>query len=153
MRQKQVYQKDGPEGFQRAIGKPFGRARRRETLMMQGGMMMKILNYGSMNIDHVYAVPRMVTPGETLIAEDKQLFCGGKGLNQSVAIARAGGRVFHAGVVGEDGGMLCDALTDAGVDIRHVRRRAGASCETVIQVDAHGQNSIIVYNNPALRLQ
>ena len=115
--------------------------------------MMKILNYGSMNIDHVYAVPRMVTPGETLIAEDKQLFCGGKGLNQSVAIARAGGRVFHAGVVGEDGGMLCDALTDAGVDIRHVRHRAGASCETVIQVDVHGQNSIIVYNNPDLRLQ
>ena len=83
---------------------------------------MKILNYGSMNIDHVYAVPRMVTPGETLIAKDKQLFCGGKGLNQSVAIARAGGRVFHAGVVGEDGGMLCDALTAAGVAVQTIQK-------------------------------
>ena len=57
---------------------------------------MKILNFGSMNLDHVYTVPHMVTPGETLLSGGKRLFCGGKGLNQSVAIAKAGGEVYHA---------------------------------------------------------
>ena len=114
---------------------------------------MKILNFGSMNLDHVYTVPHMVTPGETLLSGGKRLFCGGKGLNQSVAIAKAGGEIYHAGAVGEDGGILCDALTAAGVDTRYVQRRKGSSCETVIQVDPRGQNSIIVYDDPAMHME
>ena len=67
---------------------------------------MKIVNYGSINLDHVYQVPHTVQPGETLLAEAQNLFCGGKGLNQSIAMARAGLKVFHAGCVGAGGECL-----------------------------------------------
>ena len=113
---------------------------------------MKILNYGSMNIDHVYTVDHMVQPGETLIATDRNLFNGGKGLNQSVAIAKAGGEVYHAGMIGDDGDMLLRALEQAGVRTDFVRKEHGPSCHTFIQVDKNGQNSIVVYNNPDLRM-
>ena len=107
--------------------------------------------YGSMNIDHVYSTEHSVLPGETIIASSLALFCGGKGLNQSVAVAKAGGEIYHAGLIGEDGGMLVDQLVSAGVQTKHVARRTGASCHTIIRVDAKGQNSIIVYNTPGLQ--
>ena len=77
---------------------------------------MKILNYGSLNIDHVYHVPHFVRPGETLSSLDMQLFAGGKGLNQSIALARAGADVWHAGAIGKDGGMLSGILKDSNVN-------------------------------------
>ena len=107
---------------------------------------MKIVNYGSINLDHVYQVDHIVQPGETLLALDQNLFCGGKGLNQSIALAKAGADVCHAGIVGEDGDILLDALRAARVDITHVRRAPGASAHTVIQVDKNGQNCIIVFS-------
>ena len=61
---------------------------------------MKVLVFGSLNIDYVYSVNHFVQPGETLLADDRQIFSGGKGLNQSVALARAGAEVYHAGAVG-----------------------------------------------------
>lgn len=88
---------------------------------------MKILNYGSMNIDNVYSVEHMARPGETILATGRGVFCGGKGLNQSIAIAKAGGQVCHAGIVGEDGGMLLDALHAAKVDTACVRTATGPS--------------------------
>ena len=112
---------------------------------------MKILNYGSMNIDHVYSVDHTLLPGETQMATAHNVFCGGKGLNQSIAVSRAGGEVYHAGVVGEDGGMLLEALARNHVDTRLVRRAEGPSGHTVIQVDAGGQNSIIVYSGANMR--
>ena len=60
---------------------------------------MKILNFGSLNIDYVYRVNSIVTPGETVRALDMHEYCGGKGLNQSIAIARAGAKVYHAGMI------------------------------------------------------
>ena len=59
-------------------------------------MKAKVLNFGSLNMDHVYKVKHFVMPGETLSSENLQLFCGGKGLNQSIALARAGANVYHA---------------------------------------------------------
>ena len=112
---------------------------------------MKIVNYGSMNIDNVYSVEHMARPGETILATGRGVFCGGKGLNRSIAIAKAGGEVYHAGILGEDGGMLLDALHRAGVDTACVRRAAGPSSHTVIQVDANGQNSIIVFGGENMR--
>lgn len=50
---------------------------------------MRVLNFGSLNIDYVYSVAHTVKPGETLSAGSCSSFCGGKGLNQSVALARA----------------------------------------------------------------
>ena len=105
---------------------------------------MKILNYGSMNIDRFYTVDHTVRPGETILAQGMNIYCGGKGLNQSIAIAKAGGEIYHAGVLGEDGDILLDALTRHGVDTRYIKHVSGASSHTVIQVDAQGQNCIIV---------
>lgn len=112
---------------------------------------MKIVNYGSINLDHVYQVDHIVQPGETLLAADQNLFCGGKGLNQSIALAKAGAEIFHTGVVGEDGDILLDALRAAKVDITHIRRAPGASAHTVIQVDRNGQNCIIVFSGENMR--
>ena len=54
---------------------------------------MKILNYGSLNIDYVYQVPHIVEPGETISSTGLSVFSGGKGLNQSISLARAGALV------------------------------------------------------------
>lgn len=61
---------------------------------------MRILNFGSMNLDFVYEVESIVRPGETVRALSRRTYCGGKGLNQSVALARAGADVCHAGLIG-----------------------------------------------------
>ena len=82
---------------------------------------MRILNFGSLNLDFTYTVPHFVQPGETLSAEGLQTFPGGKGLNQSIALSRAGAEVFHAGCIGPDGEMLRRQLIDAGADARFVK--------------------------------
>ena len=110
-----------------------------------GGDPVKILNFGSANIDHVYRVPHILKPGETLCASDFQIFCGGKGANQSVALARAGAEVFHGGFLGPDGGLLENALVSAGVHTDYLRRTEIPSGCTVIQVAEDGENSIIYY--------
>lgn len=106
---------------------------------------MAILNIGSLNIDHVYRVAHLVRPGETLSAEGLEVKPGGKGANQSAAIAKAGERVKHAGKVGQDGIFLVDALADAGVDVSLVNVADEPSGHAFIQVDDEGQNSIIIY--------
>ncbi len=106
---------------------------------------MRVLNYGSLNMDYVYTVDHMIREGETQSSLKLETFCGGKGLNQSIAMARAGVPVYHAGIVGEDGDMLLKACRDNGVDISHVKKLPVKGGHTVIQVDKEGQNSIILY--------
>lgn len=106
---------------------------------------MKILNFGSLNLDYVYQVEHMVRPGETLASADMQVFCGGKGLNQSIALARAGAEVYHAGLIGEEGRMLLEELQAAGVDCRFVRIIGERTGHAIIQVDESGQNCILLY--------
>lgn len=107
---------------------------------------MKILSFGSLNLDKVYSVDHFVRAGETISSSKLEEFCGGKGLNQSVAIARAGGNVYHAGSVGAaDGGMLLDMLRDSGVDISLVRNLPCPSGHAIIQVNGDGQNCILLY--------
>ena len=77
---------------------------------------MEIVNFGSMNLDYVYTVPDFVRPGETLAADSRATYCGGKGLNQSVAAARAGAVVRHAGMLGQGGEALRAVLERSGVD-------------------------------------
>lgn len=98
-----------------------------------------------MNIDYVYSVDKIVRPGETIRGLTRNVYCGGKGLNQSIALANAEASVYHAGLVGEDGDMLLDALNDAGVNTDYVKRVEGSSSHTIIQVDSSGQNSILFY--------
>lgn len=107
---------------------------------------MKILSFGSLNLDKVYSVAHFVRPGETLSADALHEFCGGKGLNQSIALARAGVDVFHAGCVGAaDGGMLLDALHAASVDTTFVHQLPCSTGHAIIQVDPSGQNCILLF--------
>lgn len=105
---------------------------------------MKIVNIGSLNIDKTYSVKRFVQPKETIQALKYEEFCGGKGLNQSVALARAGAEVYHAGAVGADGALLTDMLESSGVHTDYLLKTDGASGHAVIQIDESGQNNIII---------
>ena len=106
---------------------------------------MNIVNFGSMNLDHVYAVPHMIRGGETLLSENLSDVAGGKGLNQSIAVSRSGAAIFHAGMVGVGGEMLLDCLKESGVDTSLLTPCDAPQGHTVIQVDPSGQNSIIVF--------
>ena len=106
---------------------------------------MKILNFGSLNLDLVYQMPHFVRAGETLSSTAFSRNVGGKGLNQSVALAKAGAQVFHAGLVGEDGDMLRSFLQENGVDVRFVRTVDVPSGHAVIQVEPAGNNCIFLY--------
>lgn len=107
---------------------------------------MKVLNFGSLNIDYVYCVDEFVKKGETISSKSLQVFAGGKGLNQSIALSRAGANVYHAGVIGEDGTFLIDLLKDCGVDSRFVDiSKDTRTGNAIIQNDMHGDNCIILY--------
>lgn len=106
---------------------------------------MKVLNFGSLNLDYVYSVDHMVTPGETLASYGMSVFCGGKGLNQSIALAKAGVSVYHAGMVGEEGGALLEACKEGGVKTDFIKTIPGKSGHTIIQVDKEGQNCILLF--------
>lgn len=106
---------------------------------------MRVVNFGSLNIDYTYRVDAFVQPGETKAAQSLSVHCGGKGLNQSVALARAGAEVFHAGLVGADGAFLVEKLRQEGVDTRWVQQVEERSGHAIIQVDAAGQNCILLY--------
>lgn len=107
---------------------------------------MRFLNFGSLNIDYVYQVDHFVKPGETIQSSGFCRACGGKGLNQSIALARAGASVWHAGMVGEEGTFLVDELAAAGVRTEYVRKVAESTGHAIIQLDASGENSIILYS-------
>ena len=106
---------------------------------------MKILNFGSCNIDFVYSVDNMVNSGETISAKGVEKFPGGKGLNQSIACAKAGVPVFHAGCVGGDGEFLREIMQNSGVDTRYLKTIEKLTGHAIIQVTPNGENSIIVY--------
>ena len=105
---------------------------------------MKIINFGSLNIDKVCSVEEFVQPGETIMATGYSVNAGGKGLNQSVAAARAGAQVLHAGAVGSDGLFLKEILADAGADVSCLRVMDTESGCAFIEVISKGQNRIIV---------
>lgn len=106
---------------------------------------MKVLNFGSLNIDHVYSVDHIVQGGETILSAKKEVYCGGKGFNQSVALAKAGVPVQHAGLIGEDGDMLLRTCKEYGVDTTYIKTLPEQGGHTIIQVDKGGQNCIILY--------
>lgn len=107
--------------------------------------MAKLLNIGSLNVDYVYAVPHFVAAGETLSAADRKTFPGGKGLNQTVAAARAGAKISHAGAIGEDGRFLLELLEQSGADISSTAiRQTIPSGHAIIQVNREAENAIII---------
>ncbi len=107
---------------------------------------MKIYNIGSLNIDYVYSVDHFVRPGETISSYDMKIFPGGKGLNQSVALARAGANVIHGAKIGADGKFLLDTLSDSGVNVEKIEQTENSSGHAIIQVDKSGQNCILLFS-------
>lgn len=106
---------------------------------------MKILNFGSCNIDIVCGVDHIVRPGETISASSVEHFVGGKGLNQSVALANAGAEVYHAGCIGADGEILRSFMEKAGVNLKYLRVTDCKTGQATIQVDKNGENAIFLY--------
>ena len=106
---------------------------------------MKILNFGSLNLDYTYGVSHIVREGETILANDVNMNLGGKGFNQSVALSRAGLSVYHAGLVGEEGLDFYDACETFGIKTDYIKTVTGRCGHTIIQVDDEGQNSIVLY--------
>ena len=108
-------------------------------------MLMKIINFGSINIDHVYSVDHFVCPGETLKSESYTIFSGGKGANQSISLARAKAEVLHAGKIGQDGVWLKEKLQESGVDTSLIKTVDIPTGHAIIQVNKEGENAIIIH--------
>ena len=106
---------------------------------------MTIYNLGSINIDYIYTVPHLVTAGETLAATSFQAALGGKGANQSIALARAGADVRHAGQIQKaDDKWLAD-IRDAGVDCTGILLGDIPTGHAIVAVDASSaENQIIL---------
>lgn len=111
----------------------------------KGWMQVKILNFGSMNIDYVYQVDNFVTAGETKLSQNLKVFSGGKGLNQSLALAKAGAYLYHAGIIGEEGVFLKDELQREGVNTDFIKCTASQTGHAIIQVNSEGNNCILLY--------
>ncbi len=105
---------------------------------------MKSVVFGSANIDRTYSVDHVVTEGETISASNLAEFCGGKGFNQAIALARAGCEVFFAGAIGPDGAMLEARLKENGVETHCLKNVAAPTGNDIIQVMPDGQNCIII---------
>ncbi|MBL6691791.1 MAG: ribokinase [Pseudomonadales bacterium] len=108
-------------------------------------MSLPIINFGSCCIDHVYAVDHFVNPGETLPCTGYEVHPGGKGLNQSIALARAGAEVLHAGRIGQDGQWLKTLLDDEGVGTELLLIDDGPTGHANIQVSSAGENAIVLF--------
>lgn len=106
---------------------------------------MTVFCLGSINADHLYRLPHLPAPGETLAATGYSRGLGGKGANQSVALARAGARVHHIGALGQDGGWMRSELTAAGVGCGDIAEVETASGHAIITLDAQGENAIVLF--------
>lgn len=107
---------------------------------------MKVLCFGSLNIDYTYKVDHFVAKGETLSSADLKVFSGGKGLNQSAALSKAGAETYHAGAIGEEGRFLIDELSAAGVDTSFVEiKKDVRTGHAIIQNSVDGDNCILLF--------
>lgn len=115
---------------------------------------MSIVNVGSINWDRVFRVPHFPQPGETLAARSGMVGLGGKGLNQSVAITRAGGKVLHVGAVGAGDLTIGPALQGAGLDLGGIAQVEGVETgSALILVDDTAENLIVLDQGANHRLE
>jgi len=106
---------------------------------------MKILVFGSTNIDHNYQMEHIARPKETVTSLGYEIHPGGKGLNQAIAFAKTGQHVYLAAVVGNDAGMLLDVMEKYDVDTRYLKKINAPNGHAIIQIDKNGENSIFLY--------
>jgi ribokinase len=105
---------------------------------------MKIYNYGSLNIDKVYRVKSFVNKGETISAYSYNEFPGGKGLNQTIAITRAGGMAVHVGVLGWDAEIIQSIMQREQITVQYIKKADSVTGHAIIQVTDSGDNAIMV---------
>ena len=106
---------------------------------------MRVLNIGSLNLDYVYSVDHIILPGETEATGSRNIFLGGKGINQSMALAKAGVEVYHGGLIGNGGQPFLDACKEYGVHADFIRKVDAPDGHTIIQIDKDAQNSILLF--------
>ncbi|HVX72387.1 MAG TPA: ribokinase [Devosia sp.] len=99
---------------------------------------------GSVNLDLIATVSRIPQPGETVPGTSFATAPGGKGANQALAAARAGGKVRLVGAAGRDrmGDEALALLQQGGVDLGALRRLDQQQGVAMIMVDAAGENII-----------
>ena len=112
-----------------------------------------ILNFGSINIDHVYRVASLPAAGETVASQSYNKFLGGKGVNQSIAIARAGGQVNHVGAVGTDGDWALTEISSFGINTESIATLDCATGHAIIFVDDNAENQIVIEGGANQQLQ
>lgn len=105
---------------------------------------MKILNFGSINIDNFFSVDHIVRPGETIDSNFYEEKIGGKGLNQSIALAKVLNNVFHAGKVNSKNSFIIDYFKENNVNTDFIRKTDVLTGSAFIQLDKEGENSIVL---------
>ena len=106
---------------------------------------MKILNFGSINKDFVYLVENFVQSGQTISSKKYEVFLGGKGLNQSVALAHSGANIYHAGCINKNDDSIIIQLNKWGVNTDNIIKVEDPTGHAIIQVNDNGENSIIIH--------
>ncbi|AFV87871.1 putative ribokinase protein [Acidipropionibacterium acidipropionici ATCC 4875] len=108
-------------------------------------MSQRIVVVGSVNADLRVTVERHPRPGETLLGGDGTVTPGGKGANQALAAARAGGNVTMIGAVGHDpnAAAALDLLRGSGADLSGIAEVDGPTGVAVVMVAASGENEIV----------
>lgn len=106
---------------------------------------MTIYNVGSINLDHLYQLAHFVRPGETMASDSYQCLLGGKGANQSVALAKAGADVKHVGAIHHSDQAILDQLAALGVNTGLIARTEVPTGHAIIQLTRAAENSIILY--------
>ena len=114
-------------------------------LKKERGTIMKVCNFGSLNFDKVYAMEHFVEPKETISSIGYMENFGGKGLNQSIALAKAGEEVYHAGKVGKDGQPFIDYLEKYGVHTDYLKKDDNTVTGHAIIQTCKGENCIILF--------
>ncbi|KAF8176056.1 Ribokinase-like protein [Pholiota molesta] len=92
-----------------------------------------------------YVVSHIAQPGETISSHTHESRVGGKGANQAVAIVRAGGQARFYGAVGPDGVWVKERMGEYGIDVEGILVSDEPTGRAIIQVDEHGENSIILF--------
>ena len=106
---------------------------------------MTIFNLGSINVDYFYHLPHLVTAGETIAARALTIGLGGKGVNQSIAIGRAGGDVWHIGAMGKANADYRDVIAEAGVKTDLIEMLDMPSGHAIVMVeDKSAENQIVI---------
>lgn len=113
---------------------------------------MTVYNLGSINIDHIFRLDHLPQAGETLLSSDYLCCLGGKGANQSLALALGGAKVEHIGRMALPDLHFIDQLKQAGVNLASIDTTAQTTASAIVMVDdSSGENQIVI--NPGANQQ